>query len=109
PQSSKSHNTRKLKPPPQWAPGGGLPVSTSGTSSTPHAPLSRMSLSSTVSNRPPEIRTPVPTGLLATTSVVVGTFGLLLSCTELCVNTQQEWVPVGPVWLPGQWPDCGDG
>src|SRR5581483_7739545 len=89
--------------------GGGFSVSTSGTNNTPHAPLSWMSLLSTVSNRPPEIRMPVPTGLLAAMPLLNGVFGLLLSCTELWTNSQHEWVPVGPVSLRGQWPDCGDG
>ncbi|MCV7090864.1 hypothetical protein [Mycobacterium interjectum] len=39
----------------------------------------------------------------------MGTFALLLSCTELRVNSQHEWVPVGPRPRPGQRPDCGDG
>src|SRR5271166_2879821 len=68
-----------------------------------------MSLSAMVSNRPPEIRTPTPTGPYCSTPEVVGVFGLLLSCIELCVSTQHERVPVGPVSLPGQWPDWGDG
>src|SRR6516165_10409981 len=96
-------------PPLQWAIGGCFAVSTSGTSSTPHAPLSRMSLPSTVWTRPREIGPPAPTGLEATMRGLVGTFGLLLSCTELWLNSQHEWVPVGPVPLPGQRPDWGDG
>src|ERR1700722_13532361 len=67
-----------------------------------------MWLALTASSRPPAITTPLPTGP-ASAEPVVGTFGLLLSCTEFFLNTQQECVPVGPVPPPGQIPSCGEG
>src|ERR1700676_405040 len=67
-----------------------------------------MRLPLTMSLRPPEITTPLPTGA-ASAEPVVGTFGLLLSCTEFFVNSQQEWVPVGPVPPFGHAPSCGEG
>src|SRR4051794_33834521 len=67
-----------------------------------------MVLPLTVSLRPPAITTPLPTGP-ASAEPVVGTFGLLLSCTEFLVKSQQECVPVGPVPPFGQAPSCGEG
>src|SRR3977135_3114055 len=61
-----------------------------------------------VSLRPPAITTPLPTGA-ASAEPVVGTFGLLLSCTEFLVNSQHECVPVGPVPPLGPAPSCVDG
>src|SRR2546422_10533502 len=62
----------------------------------------------TMSLRPPEITTPLPTGPFPATPVV-GTLGLLLSCTEFFVNSQQLCVPVGPVPPFGHSPSCGEG
>jgi len=63
----------------------------------------------TVSLRAPETVIPVPTGPAAALPVV-GTFGLLLSCTSLCRNTQQECVCViGLTPLCGQAPFWGEG
>src|SRR5690242_4838659 len=56
-----------------------------------------------MSNEPPEISMPVPTGALAEIPLP-GTFGLLLSCTWLFWITVQSWVVV-----PGQRPLCGEG
>src|ERR1700726_273210 len=62
----------------------------------------------TMSLRPPAMTMPVPTGA-ASAEPVVGTFGLLLSWTEFLVNSQHEWVPVGPVPPLGHAPSCGEG
>src|SRR5438093_12450466 len=96
-------------PPWQWAIGGGCPMSGYGTSRIPQAPFLYTRLPLTVSSRPPAITTPLPTGP-ASAEPEVGTFGLLLSCTRLLVNTQQELVPVGPFSLAlGHLPSCGEG
>src|SRR5438270_11021981 len=59
--------------------------------------------------RSPESTTPLPTGPAPATPVV-GTLGLLLSCTEFFVNSQQLCVPVGPVSPSlGHDPSCGEG
>src|SRR3954469_4255206 len=75
----------------------------------PHAPLFSKRLPTTVLSRPPEIDIPVPTGPAAA-APTPGTFGLLLSCTKLCVNTQHEWVWVVELVPPaGHAPSCGEG
>ncbi len=66
-------------------------------------------LSMTVSLRPPDRVMPVPTGPWLAVPAW-GTFGLLLSCTLLCMNTQHEWVwVIGLVPPFGQAPFCGAG
>src|SRR5438067_641262 len=67
-----------------------------------------MAFSLTMLLRSPASTTPVPTGP-ASAAPVVGTLGLLLSCTEFFLNSQQLWVPVGPVSPFGQFPSCGEG
>src|SRR3954467_10950003 len=62
----------------------------------------------TVSVRPPAMTMPVPGGP-SEAEPVLGTETLLLSCTKLFVNIQQECEPVGPVPPLGQTPSCGDG
>src|SRR5438034_8536970 len=57
----------------------------------------------------PESTTPLPTGPAPATPVV-GTLGLLLSCTEFFVNSQQLCEPVGPVSPAfGHEPSWGEG
>src|ERR1700681_2011730 len=75
----------------------------------PQAPLRAKVLSMTVSLLPPETVIPVPVGP-ALALPAWGTFGLLLSWTELWRNTQHErvWV-IGLLALPGQSPFCGAG
>ena len=58
---------------------------------TPQALLLENRLSMTVSLRPPEIVMPVPVGP-SLAFPARGTFGLLLSWTLLCMNTQHECV-----------------
>src|SRR5919108_18979 len=59
--------------------------------------------------RSPDSTIPLPTGPVPATPVV-GTFGLLLSCTRFFVNSQQLCVPVGPVSPAlGHTPSCGEG
>src|SRR2546430_13053401 len=62
-----------------------------------------------VSWRPPETSMPVPTGPAAA-APALGTLGLLLSCTKLFMNTQQEcvWV-IRLMPLFGHAPSCGAG
>src|SRR5438270_3604362 len=79
-----------------------------GTRITPKERLLETWLPLTMSLRPPEMTTPLPTGP-ASAEPVVGTFGLLLSCTVFFVNSQQECVPVGPIPPLGQAPSCGEG
>src|SRR5579884_310421 len=87
----------------------GGPLSGNGTRMLPHALLRTNRLSITVSLRPPEIDMPVPTGPAAA-KPAPGTLGLLLSCTKLCMNTQQEWVwVIRLIWWWGQAPFCGGG
>src|ERR1700730_13047749 len=58
--------------------------------------------------RSPESTIPLPTGP-ASALPVLGTFGLLLSCTRFFVNSQQFDVPVGPFSPFGHCPFCGEG
>src|SRR3954452_77363 len=73
----------------------------------PHALLCVTRLWTSVSNRPPAMTMPVPTGPAAA-DPASGTLGSLLSCTKLLRQISHEDVPVGP--LPdGHEPSCGDG
>src|SRR3954468_17172740 len=75
----------------------------------PQAPLFSKRLPTIVLSRAPETDIPVPTGPAAAVPAP-GTFGLLLSCTKLCVNTQHECVCVIGLVAPfGQAPSCGEG
>src|SRR5947199_9192934 len=87
----------------------GFPLSGNGMSAMPHALLLANRLFMTVSLRAPVTVIPVPTGPVPA-APTRGTFGLLLSCTKLCMNTQQEWVwVIGLMPLPGHAPFCGGG
>src|SRR5579859_2369583 len=75
----------------------------------PHASLFSNVLSMIVSLRPPETDMPVPTGPSAERPWA-GTFGLLLSCTKLWVNTQQLGAPeTGGLTPAGHEPSWGGG
>src|SRR5579875_115327 len=75
----------------------------------PQAPLFSKRLSITVSSRAPDSDIPVPTGPAAA-EPAEGTSGLLLSWTQLCMNTQQEWVwVIGLIPPLGQAPSWGGG
>src|SRR5580698_7673083 len=75
----------------------------------PQAPLSANTLFMTVSFSPPDTVIPVPVGPLAA-APLWGVSGLLLLCTSLSMNTQQEWVwVIELVAAPGQSPFWGAG
>src|ERR1022692_2098149 len=75
----------------------------------PQALLLAKRLSMIVSLRAPETDIPVPTGPAAA-DPAAGTLGLLLSCTLLWMNTQQEGAPAtGDLTPAGQAPFCGGG
>src|SRR5206468_1540388 len=89
-------------PPSQCAIGGGVSVSGKSWVTIPQAPWFSTTLSSIVSNMPPTISMPVPTG--ASPEIpAAGTFGLLLSCTWFRRKIVHEPVP------PGHCPFCGGG
>src|SRR5438128_2812287 len=67
-----------------------------------------MRLPLTMLLRSPASTTPLPTGP-ASAAPVLGTLGLLLSCTRFLVNSQQLCVPVGPVSPFGHFPSWGEG
>src|SRR5947208_4256991 len=86
---------------------GGTSVSGYGVVRMPQALLCVTRLCTSVSNRPPAMTMPVPTGPAAA-DPASGTLGSLLSCTQLLRQISHEDVPVGP--LPyGHEPYCGDG
>ncbi|MGZ6651555.1 MAG: hypothetical protein ACXVHB_29435 [Solirubrobacteraceae bacterium] len=86
----------------------GGPLSGNGKKITPQAPLLTKRLSISVSLRPPETETPVPTGPSAAVPAP-GTLGLL-SWTKLFVNTQHVGAPAtGGLTPGGQAPFCGGG
>src|SRR4051794_37592385 len=74
----------------------------------PQAPLFSKRLFITVSNRPPAIDMPVPTGP-ALAAPRPGTFALLLSWTKLFMNTQQLFDLVIGLLPLLQRPSCGEG
>ena len=89
-------------PPSQCEMGGGVSVSGKSCVTMPHAPWFSTTLSWMVSNWPPEISIPAPTG--ASPEIpAAGTFGLLLSCTWF------RWMKVQDPVPPGQSPLCGGG
>ena len=87
----------------------GGPLSGNEIMITPQAPLLTNRLFISVSLRPPETDTPVPTGPSAA-DPRAGTLGLLLSWTKLWMNTQQVGAPAtGGLTPAGQAPFCGGG
>src|SRR5439155_7007872 len=99
PFASNRHTPPELIPPSQLA-----VMSVSGKScvTIPHAPWFSTRLSWMVSNMPPEISMPAPTG--ASPEIpAAGTFGLLLSCTWLRRMIVHDPMP------PGHCPFCGGG
>src|SRR5437773_2533543 len=81
-------------PPSQCETGGGVSVSGKSCTTMPHAPWFSTRLFTTVSNIPPDISIPAPTGA-SPARPNAGTLGLLLSWTKFRWMKVQEPVPLG--------------